>query len=135
MKLELGDKATPFVPPNPALELLRCQRYFLALSGSPNTSPGEIVGVGYFRNSTTFRVMLPTPVAMRATPSLISNDLRVTVNGTEGILLVSGSVMWYPTANSVTIDFYTDTAVEAGSIGLLRLAGYNGSKLELSADL
>ena len=29
MKLELGDKATPFVSPNPALELLKCQRYYI----------------------------------------------------------------------------------------------------------
>ena len=28
VKLELGSCPTPFVPPNPALELLKCQRYF-----------------------------------------------------------------------------------------------------------
>lgn len=28
VKLEIGSCSTPFVPPNPALELLKCQRYF-----------------------------------------------------------------------------------------------------------
>ena len=28
VKLELGSCSTPFVPPNPALELIKCQRYF-----------------------------------------------------------------------------------------------------------
>lgn len=30
-KLEIGDKATPFVPPDPAMELLKCQRYYIPL--------------------------------------------------------------------------------------------------------
>ena len=30
-KLEFGDKATPFVPPHPATELLKCQRYYQTL--------------------------------------------------------------------------------------------------------
>ncbi|MDE7194649.1 MAG: hypothetical protein K2O14_11865 [Oscillospiraceae bacterium] len=134
-KLELGNHATPFVPPNPALELLKCQRYFLSFTGASNTAPGEIIGVGYFSNPTTFRVMLSTPVTMRAVPGFTSNDLGVTVNGTEIIVLRTGAMRWLPAAASVTMDFYTDVAVEKGAIALLRLAGHNGSKLELSADL
>jgi hypothetical protein len=33
-KLEVGEVATPFVPPNPATELAKCQRYLLALMQS-----------------------------------------------------------------------------------------------------
>ena len=33
-KFEYGKIATPFVPPNPALELLKCQRYYQVLRGS-----------------------------------------------------------------------------------------------------
>ena len=33
-KFEYGEVATPFVPPNPALELLKCQRYYQVLRGS-----------------------------------------------------------------------------------------------------
>lgn len=34
VKLEVGDGATPFVPPDPATELAKCQRYLYVLRGS-----------------------------------------------------------------------------------------------------
>lgn len=54
-KLELGDKPTPFVPPHPAAELLKCQRYYQI------RSTGDI----------NFVDLRPT---MRATPTVTQLD-------------------------------------------------------------
>ena len=66
-KLELGSAATPFVPPDPAMELLKCQRYLYRL-----TQWGRVRLCEYTANFLRFAIA--TPVAMRAKPSLINAD-------------------------------------------------------------
>jgi hypothetical protein len=67
IKLELGSAATPFVPPDPATELLKCQRYLYRL-----TQWGRVRLCEYTANFLRFAIA--TPVAMRAKPSLINAD-------------------------------------------------------------
>lgn len=66
-KLELGSAATPFVPPDPATELLKCQRYLYILP-----QWGRVRLCEYTANFLRFAIA--TPVAMRAKPSLINAD-------------------------------------------------------------
>lgn len=62
VKLEYGKTATPFVPPDPATELLKCQRYYQVVDlGQPIFAMGS--GASIIR----FGVTLPT--AMRANPT------------------------------------------------------------------
>ena len=67
IKLELGGAATPFAPPDPAAELLKCQRYLYRL-----TQWGRVRLCEYTANF--LRFVIATPVVMRAKPSLINGD-------------------------------------------------------------
>lgn len=61
IKMELGDVATPFCPPEPATELLKCQRYYYKAVGGVynwnNATP--IADYGYLT------INVPFPVEMR----------------------------------------------------------------------
>lgn len=58
VKLELGTVATLFVPPNPAVELMKCQRYLTSLMQS-SVYRAVAIGTDYIDFS------IPTPTTMR----------------------------------------------------------------------
>ena len=71
VKLEEGDTATPYVIPDPALELARCQRYFQAYSGASGSIP---LSNSYNLNTTQARGVFHFVETMRTAPSMtISN--------------------------------------------------------------
>ena len=72
-KLELGNEATAFVPPNPALELLKCQRYYHTGRFAFRMSDA------YFSKDIVIPPMIRFPVAMRDIPT-------VTIYSTEGTI-------------------------------------------------
>ncbi len=70
-KLEIGGAATGFIPPDSAVELLKCQRFFqkVTLHGCATASSG----------TTTVYAAVPLPTTMRAKPTITVNkmpDLR-----------------------------------------------------------
>lgn len=74
IKLEEGDVATPYEFPNPATELLKCQRYYVKYTQDAQLS-GSVANAGNEGYATLF---LPCP--MRTTPTLVSytaNSLRI----------------------------------------------------------
>lgn len=64
MKLELGSVATAFVPPNPAVELSKCQRYQML-------GPMQATYLYSRSDGNSCVVFLPLPVTPRITPSII----------------------------------------------------------------
>lgn len=64
VKLEPGTVATKFVPPDPATELLKCQRYYIAFSENAPFS-------GWTFSATSVRITIPVPTAMRESPTLV----------------------------------------------------------------
>ena len=66
-KLELGSAATPFVPPDPATELAKCQRYLLKLS---QWSAYRAV----HSNVNYMEFAVPIPESMRVSPTIIGGD-------------------------------------------------------------
>jgi hypothetical protein len=67
VKLEAGSAATPFVPPDPATELLKCQRYLFVL---PQWSRWRMCEY----TSKFLRFEIPTPIKMRIKPTLINSE-------------------------------------------------------------
>ena len=70
VKLESGSLATPFVPPDPATELLKCQRYYQRIS---EYLPVRASGVSADFVDFTFPISVP----MRITPSANLADLSI----------------------------------------------------------
>lgn len=64
VKLEPGTVATKFVPPDPATELLKCQRYYIAFN---ENAPFN----GWIFSATSVRITIPVPTAMRESPTLV----------------------------------------------------------------
>lgn len=62
IKLEFGSVATPYIPPDPSLELLKCQRYCIALTGD--------IAKAYTMNNNALYFIIPISVPMRANPSI-----------------------------------------------------------------
>lgn len=134
-KLEIGDKPTPFVPPNPALELLKCQRYYQRLKGmSSRFLNGR--GVGY--QTDKLDVILSLPVIMRETPILTFNS------GIKSAIWDNTSESWGSTTKMITniiIDQYhgNDIVLLFTTENLENSKNYfwqiESGYIELSADL
>lgn len=81
-KVEIGGVATPFVPPNPALELTKCQRYLWAL-----TSNSIRLGCAnvYANNFAAFYINTPTVLRTVPTVSFENMALLLRTNGNVAI--------------------------------------------------
>lgn len=74
IKMEKGSVATPYVPKSLGDEFLECLRYFVG---------GVGVGSAGIVSGSSFRVLIPTPVPMRTTPTVtIKIPDNVVYNGT-----------------------------------------------------
>lgn len=129
VKLEIGDSATPFVTPDPTLELIKCKRYYQRAIGA--------IGVGAVLNSSSASTIIPIS-PMRAEPqiSLNGNMLMYCLGHTDdsGIdVQISGSE--YTTENSsilLSLDVPTEQSL-AGTACIVQLS--SGSFIEFSAEL
>ena len=124
VKAEIGSVTTQFVPPNPATELTKCQRYLTVL---PSGRYGRAVFVG--TNAMQFECDLP--VTMRIKPTVVS--------GTFGTIALNQSSM----SQAVT-DYTTEILSLKNNLLLLQLSKTNGAsdcalfatdKILLSAEL
>ncbi len=111
VKLELGSVATPFVPPDPATELIKCQRYYCKsypqdiAPQTPGAYDNELI-TGSFNESQFLQNWFPFPVTMCRVPTLrlissnsgaigkcimiggsIETDISALVVGTNGFVL------------------------------------------------
>ena len=69
-KLEIGGYATPFIPPDPATELAKCQRYLLKINAFE-----AFRAVYVLPDYVDFSI--PTPVSMRAGAISITGDFNI----------------------------------------------------------
>lgn len=65
--------------PNFALELLKCQRYFVY---------GNLRGLFYGRDGNAGSVLIPTPVTLRAKPTIVGN-MQIAQTNTQGFVATS----------------------------------------------
>ncbi len=133
MKVELGTISTLAndVPPDYGTELLKCQRYFLRMN---YTSVAEPIGYGYAYAASQARILIPTPVTMRADPTISASatgNLRINSNGTyltPSGFTSTGTV--FP--HGVSIHFGISGAT-SGAIAIL--FSYDTNYIDFSADL
>lgn len=135
-KLEIGEVSTLAMDtaPNYPEELLKCQRYFIRLSGGTN---GVNFAFGKAHDATVARAIINFPTKMRKTPTLgYSNvgDAFFTTWGTNErvyatALAINGA---YDRTDAVTLDFTSTgmTADETMFFGV-KASGY----IDFSADL
>ena len=93
-KLELGSIATPFVPPDPATELVKCQRYFVPLFDKTGTRV-QFNGVGLAIIDTMVRFQVNLPVSLRL------KNPTVTLDGT---LYIIDGMHNTSSSNSIVVD-------------------------------
>lgn len=126
----------PYVPKGYAAELTECMRYFYRMTVSGTSGEvNNIIGYGYWANTTTLRVTIILPQVMRITPSVVmSGDGLVScVSGsTGGTKITALTSLWKVIGNNFTL-LATSTGGTAGSVGWLRL-NVNGI-LDFVADL
>lgn len=67
VKLEVGDRATPFVPRSYAEELRDCQRYYVEYNSYNAWLSMNVTHGNYFE------ILIPTPTTMRKNPTVINN--------------------------------------------------------------
>lgn len=111
-KLELGSVATPFVPPDPATELVKCQRYFRTISRGAHV---EYAGT----NGTDVVIRVPFEVPMRVTPSCFVMDPKASLHYCNG---------WVEASTELTI---LNANITQYGIAFLHVSGFNLSGLNL----
>lgn len=133
VKLELGDRATPFVPPHSATELLKCQRYYQRISGNYTH-----IGSGYStKNAAVIVCSLITSLRIHPTINLngtiyINSDVFNGVNGLPSTEFASP-----PNANQSAFVLPLKVAIPEGNEGQAVTGQFRDeeSYIELSADL
>lgn len=107
-------------PPDKALEMLKCQRYQIAVNAS--NLGGRTVGTGFATSSSTCFIVCPVPTTLRAKPtSIISGSWKlvypeIAVSNTEVNNITGNAVKLKVTASGLTAgQFYALESVRDGS--------------------
>ena len=136
IKLENGSLATPFVPPDPATELAKCQRYLTVYRGNGVRIFGGVAISESYQN-----IYIQTPVSMRVVPSVSFSNIVLALdkdgNTTRNISSATVACSYATSTNHIKIRCLVD-ADNKLTIGetysLINLNGTIGSVI-LSAEL
>ncbi len=139
VKLEIGSVATPFIPPNPAMELMKCQRYYWKSLPANNDYRSPCLISERWDDNTTmdYRCEIQPPVQMRVTPSLKVNGKSVG----ETVSLRHTATGRYVTGTLSATDIFSLTKDKLYRIGLtnpdkeVEINHHYEGTIELSADL
>lgn len=132
-KLELGSVATPFVPPDPATELAKCQRYYQRLHGVNAIFASVFIG-----GATTAYTIIPI-ATMRRKPALTLSG-SVYVWAAEHIdansyKATAAALSEYAGGNAIGVEFTLDSASDAVGQGCTVQFRDDASFIELGAEL
>ena len=121
-KLELGSVATPFLPPDPAAELLRCQRYFTIYKHQNATSSTDkcTTGVGYALTSSIVYAVLPIAAMRSGVTATISHSGLSLISGADTVVDYTSVTALEQTDSTVQVAF-TVSGQTSGAVYRLRL--------------
>ena len=133
IKLELGGAATPFVPPDPATELAKCQRYYQRLHGV-----NAIFASGFLGGATVAYTIIPI-ATMRTKPTLtFSGNAYIWAaghTGANGYKATAAALDNYAGGSAIGVEFTLES--ESGAVGQGCTVQFRDgeSYIELDAEL
>lgn len=135
IKNEFGSIATPFCPPNPAAELLRCQRYFTIYKHQNATSNTDkcTIGVGYALTSSIVYAVLPIAAMRSGVAATVSYNGLSLISGADTVVDYTSVTALEQTDSTVQVAF-TVSGQTPGSVYRLRLMNSN-AYLAISKEL
>ena len=134
-KLESGSVATPFALPDPAAELLRCQRYFTIYKHQNATSITDkcTIGVGYALTSSIVYAVLPIAAMRGGVAATVSYNGLSLISGADTVVDYTSVTAPEQTDSTVQVAF-TVSGQTPGSVYRLRLMNSN-AYLAVSKEL
>ena len=135
VKLEVGDGATPFVPPDPATELAKCQRYFTIYKHQNVTSSTDkcTIGVGYALTSSIIYALLPIAAMRSGVTATISHSGVSLISGVDTVVDNTSVTAWEQTDSTVQFVFAV-SGQTPGTVYRLRLMN-SSAYLAVSKEL
>ena len=135
IKAELGSTASPFVPPDPATELLRCQRYFTIYKHQNATSNTDkcTIGVGYALTSSIVYAVLPIAAMRSGVAATVSYNGLSLISGADTVVDYTSVTALEQTDSTVQLAFMV-SGQTPGAVYRLRLMDSN-AYLAVSKEL
>lgn len=138
VKLELGSVATPFVPPNPAVELAKCQRYYAPVFNT-NGTPVQFNGAGIAVTNTMVRLLINLPNTLRiATPTAVLTGSLYLINSThitDNSIPIKNINGLYVNGNILQLDVNVEGVTLESSVLYMLSRRDTATNLAVSADL
>ena len=130
-KLELGGIATPFIPPDPATELAKCQRRYKRFQGLY-----KHLGSGYLASSAAAAVVISLPTTMRAAPTVnLSGTVHINTFGANGSTALEATEILSLSASEDVVTVGFSVAGGTGGYGCAAQLRDADSYIEMSAEL
>jgi hypothetical protein len=136
VQLEAGSVATPFERRPFGTELALCQRYFMGWRGDASATGFPMIGAGQITSTTQGVILISTPVALRATPTMSFSGSIPVSDTTSAPALTAISVIYAASNSSV---WFLATAATAsytqGRAAILYCANATTNTFSVSAEL
>lgn len=131
VKLEETSFYTTYIPPDPILELVKCQRYFIRIANNQNQPYYQFANV--FGDGTNARAIIPATLRTNPTISSSGNFIIITMNNTY--ISVTGFTTQAFNTNSIVIKATTSSSMTNGLIGTLESNNSVGAHIDLDAEI
>lgn len=122
-------------PPNKALELAKCQRYFIRMKESANRTYGGTLGSNFAYTSARIFEHILLPVTLRANPTItVSGQLQLQHISTR--IDVDSAEFYRRSPNGITLDCRVpDGLLVPGDVYELNFGNSAGSYIDISCEL
>lgn len=133
-KLELGSSATPYCPPAPAEELLKCQRYYYRIAQGNGTAFHAAVGGAQGQGANIY-FPISLPVSMRVTPQLSYSGVQVWNGTTNSYVLNTIIIQASDSMNRLLTVTAQGSGATGGALYTLLVNSSNSAYLAFDAEI